>query len=66
MLNNELKSHDHILKYDTSLSQTAKVTDQVAKVGFGSGALEGHFYTDSLKLGSQCDQENEKLIEIKN
>jgi saccharopepsin len=64
VLNTELKFHNQILKYDTSLSQTAKVTDQVASVGFGSGALEGHFYTDVMKLGSTCDQADAEQLQI--
>ena len=36
-------------------SSSVKETTQEAKVAFGSGALEGRFEIDSLRLGKDCE-----------
>ena len=38
--------------YDETKSTTSKKTELTADIKFGSGSLGGHFYTDTLSLGS--------------
>ena len=40
--------------YDPDASKTHQKTEQRAHITFGSGSLEGTFYTDDMRIGS-CD-----------
>ena len=55
VINNQVKSKQK-LHYDIGMSSTAQKTDQLAQVEFGSGALEGHFAIDELRIGPNCDK----------
>jgi len=37
--------------YNDTISSTAQSSDQGAEIGFGSGSLEGYFYTDEFTIG---------------
>lgn len=50
--------------YDDKASSTSKKTEKYTDIMFGAGSLEGHLYTDDLRIGSQIHINNYKFGNI--
>jgi hypothetical protein len=48
--------------YDSRISQTVVQTKEPVHAKFGSGAIQGHFIIDQIKLGPDCSKNTSQIV----